>query len=58
MSVSGYARFAHLNELPGEGETEDEISDPLPYDSTTAGVKVDNRFNRLWTSVAFDVIDN
>lgn len=56
-SVSGYARYLHGNELPGDGETDTEIALPLPYDQTTAGVRGDYRFNRMWTTGSFDFQD-
>jgi hypothetical protein len=55
--VSGYARYLHGHELPGDGETDTDIALPLPFDRTTAGVKFDNRFNRMWTVAAFDFQD-
>ncbi|GLK74748.1 hypothetical protein GCM10017643_48670 [Ancylobacter dichloromethanicus] len=55
FNIGGYARFAHLNELPGDDETNaDNLGEPLPYNQTTAGVSFDKRFNRLWTTGGFD----
>jgi len=54
LEIFGYARFSHLNELPGDDETDTGLTSPLPYDQTTAGVGFRKEFNRLWTRVLFD----
>ena len=55
--IAGYARYSHLNELPGDDETDTGLLDPLPYDETIAGVSLRKEFNRLWTRVSFDFRD-
>ncbi|WP_428031581.1 outer membrane beta-barrel protein [Ancylobacter sp.] len=58
FNIGGYARYAHLNELPGDDETNvDNLGDPLPYDQITAGVSFDKQFNRIWTTGGFDYRD-
>lgn len=57
FEIIGYARFAHLNELPGDDETDTNLTAPLPYDQTTAGIGFRKSFNRLWTRVLFDFRD-
>lgn len=55
FNIGGYARYAHLNELPGEDETNvNNLGNPLPYDQVTAGASFDKQFNRIWTTGAFD----
>ncbi|MBS9475730.1 outer membrane beta-barrel protein [Ancylobacter radicis] len=57
LELIGYARFSHLNELPGDDETDTGLTSPLPYDQTTAGVGFRKQFNRMWTRVLFDFRD-
>ncbi|MCS0496094.1 outer membrane beta-barrel protein [Ancylobacter sp. MQZ15Z-1] len=57
FELMGYARYAHLNELPGDDETNTGLTSPLPYDRTTAGVGFRKEFNRLWTTGTFDFRD-
>lgn len=55
LDVGGYVRYAHLNELPGDDETNvNNLGDPLPYDQVTAGVNFDKQFNRFWVKGGFD----
>ncbi|WP_371344740.1 outer membrane beta-barrel protein [Ancylobacter sp. IITR112] len=55
FTIGGYARYAHLNELPGDDETNvNNLGDPLPYEQVTAGASFDKQFNRLWTTGGFD----
>ncbi|MDF2810101.1 MAG: hypothetical protein K0S56_1132 [Microvirga sp.] len=55
FNIGGYARYAHLNELPGDDETNvNDLGQPLPYDQVTAGVNFDKQFNRFWTTGGFD----
>ncbi len=55
FNIGGYARYAHLNELPGDDETNvNNLGDPLPYEQVTAGVSFDKQFNRMWATGGFD----
>lgn len=54
FNIGGYVRYAHLNELPGDDETNvNNLGDPLPYEQTTAGITFDKQFNRIWTTGGF-----
>ncbi|CAN5246774.1 hypothetical protein BH09ACT9_BH09ACT9_50340 [soil metagenome] len=57
LELFGYARYSHLNELPGDDETDTGLTAPLPYDQFTAGAAVRKEFNNLWTRVSFDFRD-
>lgn len=57
FELIGYVNYAHLNELPGDDETQTGLTSPLPYDRTTAGVGFRKEFNRLWTKATFDFRD-
>lgn len=55
FTIGGYARYAHLNELPGDDETNvNRLGDPLPYEQVTAGVNFDKQFNRMWATGGID----
>ena len=54
FEILGHARYSHLNELPGDDETDNGLNDPLPYDEVLAGVGFRKGFNRLWTKASFD----
>ncbi|MBB3772886.1 hypothetical protein FHS55_003511 [Angulomicrobium tetraedrale] len=57
LELFGYARYSHLNELPGDDETNNGLTSPLPYDQTTAGAGLRKEFNRFWTRLMFDYRD-
>lgn len=53
MSVSSFLNYLHGHETPGDGQTFNEVTVPVAFDRVDGGIKLDNRFNRLWTSTGF-----
>jgi hypothetical protein len=53
MSVSSFLNYLHGHETPGDGQTFNEVTVPVAFDRVDGGIKLDNRFNRLWTSSGF-----
>lgn len=53
MSVSTYLNYLYGHETPGDGETFTGVQEPVAFDRVDGGIKLDNRFNRLWTSTGF-----